>query len=469
MVCLKKYIHHSLLCTLAFSLLIISNATAQRRVSYQDLVMKQRSQHAYFDIFTLPGNSDNTVQFASTFRIDYSFLPFRKMNNYGDKERFFSPVSLSMEVFEAEEKVSDPEDRVSIEGLNTVNRSFWRDTAYAESYQQTNSNNTFIVGSLQTELKPGLYNYLLQLNRSDGAPEERSRAQQVEIYTYGEKPKGNVIFVQDLNNKQQPSFLRLLSFGGNVNYGRDFHALVHLPNYAPQAEYYYRVSRFSTPDIKSGDTEQIDEQPLSENNFLTNIRPKLTTDKEAPGLRLNQTRKGHSYALFHVPNSEFPNDTYRLEVLRKGEDQPIARTTFRSLWLQMPASLLNLDVAIDMLRFIEKDEVIEKLKSGSEAEREEKFREYWKSKDPTPKTEYNELMAEYYRRIDYAYEQFSTVNTVGFESDQGQIYIRYGTPDNVERKFPTDAAAVEIWSYDNSQQFVFRATSGFGDFQLVEQ
>ncbi|MDX1586711.1 MAG: GWxTD domain-containing protein, partial [Balneolaceae bacterium] len=164
----------------------------------------------------------------------------------------------------------------------------------------------------------------------------------------------------------------------------------------------------------------------------------------------------------------FPNSIYRLTVTRDGQARPVARTVFHSLWIEMPTSLLNLDVAIDMLKFIVSKEEIKRIKSGSQAVREQKFREFWESKDPTPKTEYNELMAEYYRRIDYAYEHFTTINTIGYESDQGEIYIKYGPPKNIERKFPTGEPAVEIWTYEN-RQFVFRATSGFGDFRLVSR
>jgi len=76
-------------------------------------------------------------------------------------------------------------------------------------------------------------------------------------------------------------------------------------------------------------------------------------------------------------------------------------------------------------------------------------------------------MAEYYRRIDYAFENFSTPTTVGFESDQGRVYIVYGPPEEVDRRLPAGGTTTEVWTYPE-QQFIFTATSGFGDFQLVQ-
>lgn len=453
---------------LIFSFLLSSDVWAQRRINYQSLANQQRKQNVYFDHFTLPGSQDSTVRFVSTFQLAHSFLPFRKTNEFGEDEQFYSIVSLSMELFRAEERVNRSRwNRIRVEGLESVQRTFWKDTAYAENYQQTQSNNAFIGGYMQAELRPGLYNYLLQLNRDEQSEEETSSVRQAFISPYGKQPNGNVIFVSDVDSESAPSSLELLIFGNNVLYGKDFYAFVLLPEYEPQAAYSYQIHRVENLEQDTTIRDQVLERRLTENQFLTKVKPVLDDKKGSPSISITEQQQGFNYALFKVPNSELPNAVYQIRVFKEGQKRPVAQRVFRSLWLEMPVSLLNLDVATDMLRFIESRDTIRDLQSGSRAEREEKFRTYWKAKDPTPETEYNELMAEYYRRIDYAYEHFTTFNTAGYESDQGQIYIKYGPPQKVERKFPPGEAAVEIWTYGPSQQFVFRATSGFGDFRLV--
>nr|WP_240894623.1 GWxTD domain-containing protein [Fodinibius halophilus] len=121
-----------------------------------------------------------------------------------------------------------------------------------------------------------------------------------------------------------------------------------------------------------------------------------------------------------------------------------------------------------MLHYIVDDKTLDRLSSGSNEEREQKFREFWEKRDPTPETDYNELMAEYYRRIDYAYDKFSTQNKLGHKSDRGNVYIKFGPPKNTKRKFPTNGPTTEIWTYP-STKFVFQATTGFGDFKLVSK
>ena len=92
----------------------------------------------------------------------------------------------------------------------------------------------------------------------------------------------------------------------------------------------------------------------------------------------------------------------------------------------MPTSLLQLDVAIEMLRYIVHEQTIEdvlkkKMKKNDLVSLVLGF------KDPIQATAKNELMNEYYSRIDFAFDQFSTASQPeGYDSDQGQIYIKIG-------------------------------------------
>lgn len=452
-----------------FLLSVIASAVSygQGRVTYRDLANRNQQRNIYFDFFTLPANENGKVQFVTTFRVDYNFLPFKKLNTPQTENEFYSPLGLSMEVFKAEKRRKKDDD-ISVEGLESVTRAAWRDTAFAESYEQTQSSNSYISGHLTVELAPGLYNYMLQLAPGEDTRERTSRARQIAINAYEKQKVGDILLGGKVIGSGRNQSLKLLTYGQNVYYGKNFYALIHLPEYNDNKTYSVRVNRL---DINKRDTtrqQEVFQQTLTSDHMLTNIKPEITGSNNEISLKLNQDDAGHTYALVEVPNSTFPNSVYRIEVFQEGKNRPEARGIFRSLWIEMPNSLLNLDVATDMLRFIVSKDELKRIRSGSESERERKFREFWKSKDPTPDTEYNELMAEYYRRIDYAYEHFSTINTVGYESDQGEIYIKYGPPNNIERKFPTGEPAVEIWTYPN-RQFVFRATSGFGDFQLVSR
>lgn len=450
--------------TLLTLLLFSSTGYTQGRVDYRQLAGRSAQSNIYFDFFSLPGSSDSTLTYVSTFRMDYSFLPFRKTDRNNEEKNFYSSSRLNWEIFKAEKKREN--NNFSVEGLQSAGRANWSDTVYAETYEQTQSNTVFADGYMTVELKPGLYNYLLQLIRGEEVREQNSRSRQVELKRYDEQSYGDLIPVESITGEDGMKQLRLMNFGDNVHYGKDFFAFVHLPRYEEGAEYSLEVSRVETSQRDTTQKAVVFQKQLAGSEFHTGLRPVMSELDGSPVLNLIDDTNGYAYALVKIPNSTFANAVYRLTVTKKGEQRPSAQGIFRSLWLDMPTSLLNLNVAIEMTKYIVDKETLQNLKTGSSDERERKFRAFWKSKDPTPKTEFNELMAEYYRRVDYAYANFSSVNMPGYESDQGRIYIQYGPPNNIERKFPSGEPAVEIWTYDN-RQFVFEATTGFGDFKLI--
>jgi GWxTD domain-containing protein len=67
----------------------------------------------------------------------------------------------------------------------------------------------------------------------------------------------------------------------------------------------------------------------------------------------------------------------------------------------------------------------------TDEERENFIENFWRRRDPDPDTEVNEYMEEYYERIAYANEKY-TSGIPGWKTDRGRIYITFGKPDSVE-------------------------------------
>lgn len=70
-------------------------------------------------------------------------------------------------------------------------------------------------------------------------------------------------------------------------------------------------------------------------------------------------------------------------------------------------------------------------KLTTDAEREQFIEEFWRRRNPNPGSGYNEYKEEYYRRIAYANEHFSS-GIPGWKTDRGRIYIMYGPPDEID-------------------------------------
>lgn len=67
----------------------------------------------------------------------------------------------------------------------------------------------------------------------------------------------------------------------------------------------------------------------------------------------------------------------------------------------------------------------------TDEERENFIENFWRRRDPNPDTEENEYREEYYERIAYANEHYSS-GIPGWKTDRGRIYIAWGKPDSVE-------------------------------------
>lgn len=125
--------------------------------------------------------------------------------------------------------------------------------------------------------------------------------------------------------------------------------------------------------------------------------------------------------------------------------------------------------SLDVLRYVasrEENEEIGKLQ-GEEA-RKAYWDSFWRRRDPTPGTTENETRDEFYQRVQYANQHFST-GTPGWKTDMGRTYITYGRPDEVVRNpFNFDRAPEEIWYYYRERfTFVFVDRDGFGRYELV--
>ena len=135
-----------------------------------------------------------------------------------------------------------------------------------------------------------------------------------------------------------------------------------------------------------------------------------------------------------------------------------------------PFSLNNIDELIDQLQYIAKEKEIDHMKEGkTDAEKQKRFMEFWKSKDPNPATKKNEVMDEYYRRLFYANKHFGTTYTNGWRTDMGMVFIIFGAPSNVDKHpYDMDTKPYEVWDYyDINKEFVFVDNDGFGDYRLV--
>jgi GWxTD domain-containing protein len=170
-----------------------------------------------------------------------------------------------------------------------------------------------------------------------------------------------------------------------------------------------------------------------------------------------------------INRQQFDQSRYELEVIGKYRGQIMkTKKLFSFFWSESPDSPQDLNAALEQMRYLPEADSIKWALKQPYNEKLAYFKRFWKRMDPNPNTEKNELMDEYYRRVNIANQNFSTVSQNGWQSDMGRIYIKFGTPDDIERHpFELNSAPYEIWRfYDRRKVFLFIDRTGFGDYYL---
>ena len=101
------------------------------------------------------------------------------------------------------------------------------------------------------------------------------------------------------------------------------------------------------------------------------------------------------------------------------------------------------------------------------------LRQFWKKRDPTPRTALNEAEDEFYRTVaeaDQRYREGGGAGVRGWRTDRGRIFIRFGPPDEVlDQKVSRDSRPYQVWKYTKVKalKFVFLDSTSFGHYELI--
>lgn len=125
----------------------------------------------------------------------------------------------------------------------------------------------------------------------------------------------------------------------------------------------------------------------------------------------------------------------------------------------------DINTALDQMSYILTSKERRMVRKTTTFKREELFKKLWKERDPTPDTEKNELMDEYYSRVEYANMQFES-HIDGWRTDMGMIYIRYGPPDEIQKYVDQYQTNYEIWYYNRIDEYYTFISDIFGNYTL---
>ncbi len=172
-----------------------------------------------------------------------------------------------------------------------------------------------------------------------------------------------------------------------------------------------------------------------------------------------------------VPTSDLGYGKYTIEIKAASSNYDYSTDSyFDNVAIDFPLPMKDIDILVEQLQYIAKGDEMDYIRDGkTDQEKQKRLLDFWKKKDPSPNTKRNEVMQEYYRRVNAANKFFGNVYSAGWRTDMGMVYIIFGEPNNIERHpYEMDSKPYEVWDYyKDNKQFVFIDNTGFGDYRLV--
>ncbi len=322
-----------------------------------------------------------------------------------------------------------------------VANRIWRSEVETRDYDATNSSEMFHISEASFDLRPGTYTMLATLTDLETRHVTKvNKPLVVPGYRQGELQLGDIIIAKKVSIDSAGNFLITPNVDRTVF---DAHRPVYIyfeiyPGNSDQLSLYWRVLNGKGDIVREQRQSRSAERPILRDFFTIDVK-------------------------------EFGVGNFSIEFQVASDDRKVLkRGNFRVHILGLPGTIDDIDTAIRQMRYIAKTKLVKEMRRADPVRKEQLFKEYWKSKDPTPDTPVNELMHEYYTRTEYANRMFGSFRD-GWETDRGEVYIRFGAPSEVERHpYDIDTKPYEIWYYYEIQRrFVFVDDFGYGDYRLV--
>ncbi len=318
---------------------------------------------------------------------------------------------------------------------------------------------------------PGEYSITFEINDLESERKflDRNRTVVAQQFAGDKLQISNPLFVMPASNSAQT--ISPLTFGGNILYGAGASLYVllfseHLTREPIRVEYSISLREIFQRDSEVFATDTVDRLELLPEGFLT-----VDAEATSPGYKLSSSYRETAGAfLLPLDAEKWPLRPFTITLkIKQGKLEATLEHRFRMVWPDMPSSLRDVDFALEALRHITSEDELDSLQSGSKETRLKHLEEFWKKKDPTPNTNFNEMMVEYYRRVDHALRTFSSMKAAdGYKSDRGRIYILYGPPSKTERTLDPNEGYKEVWTYEKqNKKFLFADRSKSGNYLLV--
>jgi len=414
------------------------------------------SRPIYYEALNFPSEEPGQSRIDILFRIDLSLFVAVKNPDLLSTDAFIRRGEILVELIDS----TGHSQARDIERIDAVSQSGDTGPGVREWHQ----------GIMSFDVDPGRYTIAVDVEdeESDRHLLEKRMIVQAKDFSHG-RPLINEPFL--ISGSSFPGGLsRILpqNYGAGTKLGEKGAFVVHLANFASQDPLRLEFSVTLIGQDQEKSTPAFADT-LENVDLTRNIRPSPADTEAVPAYDLNPSTHPEAIAIIPFPAEKLPLESYTLTVRVSAADfdQTVSRV-FETVWPEMPRSLQDPEHALEALRYIVTREFLDSLSRGNESESKKNVEAFWNSKDTTPETAYNEVMTEYYVRVDFASTTFATLRQPdGSRTDRGRIHILYGPP-SATRRVLDPSGYIEEWSYGPlGRKFIFLDESRTGNYVLT--
>lgn len=426
-------------------LFILSNSLLGQKEQFDRATYYSYGIRLFSEAHILPDTSPDSINVLVLFKISNDALVFIQVNPLENIGSF--QALPSVEIFFRDKN-----------GI-IRNRTLWSDTIYVKTYDDTKSKDTYVYGQITAKLPKSDYNCTVQLLDKYKKPADKN---EFEVRSNLEFLTKSIISdpIFAFSDKSLPVYKSVpFVLGNKVNFtSSDAKILIPVSYSERHNVFNYIIKKVVNKEAKFwNDSINISGRAVpSDDGFLY-----LDNDKKHPYVLTLKTgfkyQEGFGKEIkvgvltIELPSVRLSPGEYSLSVFADGKGDT-SNFNFDVIWVDMPLALRNPTYAIEMMYYILSDEEFKAMESGSDALKAKKMMDYWKGKDPTNQTPYNEAMTEYFKRVDFAFFNFQTLKEKdGAKTDRGKIYILLGKPSISERTL-NNGKQYEVWTYNDLQK-----------------
>jgi GWxTD domain-containing protein len=444
-----------------FLLLIVlsTSALAQMpggRMPDRDRMLEENSL-VYFEPLNFIGDSAGMGNLDVLYRVSYDFFVFVRDTAADARYPYVGYGDLTVDVLDST-------------GISVARKIIHKQIGI--NTQRTGmSEKIFAQGIISFQLRPGTYKLVIEVNDKESNRRYFNDKRFVKVKASSSSlfSVSDILLADVFDLKKDSAQLLPLNFGGDVPFGNNFVGYIEMFSALPpdSIQLRYTLKKLA---IKERDEKIIHQDSITALSIIQH--EKLLVENGENGTAYHLTNSGGSgklgVQLFFRGDSLDEGD-YSLHVVYKGGNVlDSLNKKFRIRWFDMPQSLRNPEIVQRVMEYVMSDSEYAAYKKLNRTEQTARFKEYWKHRDPTPATAYNEALAEYFRRVDYTITTFSTFNNPdGYRMDRGKAYIVYGPPGRTERDLTMSSGPQEIWYYPSlHKKITFTDPSRRGEYRL---